>query len=62
MRHIVDHPKTRDGATKLARFAKIDRGRSDKPSAETTALTRAPRRREASEKLKRFAEIERQGA
>ncbi|MXQ08367.1 hypothetical protein GQ651_10970 [Alphaproteobacteria bacterium GH1-50] len=61
MKHILDHPKTRDDATKLARFADLDRKTGDRPTAETETLVRAPRRRDASEKLKRFVGIARQG-
>ncbi|HSG54566.1 MAG TPA: hypothetical protein VLA45_03850 [Paracoccaceae bacterium] len=61
MKHIADHPKTRDGATRLARFAEIERRTGGAPTEETATLVRAPRRRESSEKLKRFVRIDRQG-
>ena len=62
MKHIVDHPRTRDASEKLERYRKLDLETRETPSAEVEAMVRQPRSRRDGEKLKRFAGLDRREA
>lgn len=59
-KHIVDTPRSRNDAERLARFTKLDKTHSGKPGAQSEALSRAKRPRDPGEKLRRYTELDRQ--
>ena len=60
MKHIIDHPKTRSDAARLARYARLDRHNAASEEKEEVKVSRNHRTRRDSEKLRRFTTIERQ--
>lgn len=59
-RHPVDHPRTLR-ASRLARFARIERMRGVKVRPQIEALRRVPKKLSGALRLKRFLAIARAG-
>ncbi len=60
-RHLIDHPRALP-ATRLQKFAQIERLRGVKARPQVEALRRAPKQLSGALRLKRFLAIERAGS
>ena len=59
MKHIVDHPRTRNPSERLSRYRQFELAARETPSTEVEAMVRQPRARRDGEKLKRFVALDR---